>query len=292
MTKTNNVVPMGNNQLATKTDFKQDILASDIIIPAVYLMQSGSGPVKLRKSHQSGEIREGDIIRATTLEKLGDDKKGVNIIPLRFQNTWVESECTGNANGKKLFSYRGVVGRNAGNERLPFTFYRDVQKGIERNENFTGATEWTRMKVISVYALVQEDVEAYNAEVKKALENGEMPDINKSLRPVCIPFRMSSYKAGQRVVDFFASYEDFRQSNPNLKSYGFTMPLTCKRVEGKPGQGSYMVYEVGNSKGIKDADLLKTAETWYNRLCSSSVKVDESGMEEADDSRTAEQSQF
>lgn len=266
---------------AVPTPPTQTVLATDIVVPSLYLMQGLSQAVVDKKA----DI--GNIIRSTTLETVAGPDKTINFVPLRMTTTWIEKECIGNKGGKDKFEYRRTVPRTAKNERSDWNFYRDAN-GKESPEPFLGATKWMRTKTINVYALLVDDVTGYNAEIKKAVESGEMPDLTKSLLPVCIQFRNTSFKAGQNVANFYMQFEDMRKYNAALKSYSYMMPLSCKKEEND--DGTFYVYQVGGAKKLDDT-LLPQAELWYNRLGSSDVKVDESGLDETS-GRATEQSQF
>src|SRR4051812_2896032 len=66
----------------------QEVLASDFVTPKILIMQGLSELLKDRTKRLS----QGDIVRSTTGEKLGDDKNPVEFIPLRYNSKWMLSE--------------------------------------------------------------------------------------------------------------------------------------------------------------------------------------------------------
>lgn len=255
---------------------EQRVLSTDTIIPRLLLMQAMSEAVL------DGKAKIGDMVKNTTLAKVGDAATPISFVPLRMDTAWLEQEKVGNK-----FEFRKSVERTPLNEKDSWKFFRD-QSGKETGVTFPGATEWQRTKVINVFALILEDVVAYTTEVKKALDSGEMPDLNKSLLPVQISFRSMSFRAGQAVNNYYLQYLDMKQYNPNLKSYAYSMPLSCKQE--KNDKGTYFVYEVGQAKKLDEAHLA-TAATWYNRLHSGDVKVSDESQDE-ESGRATEKSQF
>lgn len=244
---------------------EQQVLATDTSVPRLLLMQAMSEAVL------EGKAKIGDMVRNTDLVRVGGPDKTVSFIPLRMEQAWLEQEKVGNK-----FEYRKNTPRTHSNERLEWRFHRN-QTGQEFTSAQVGTTEWQRTKVINLYALLLDDVVAYTAEVKKALETGDMPDLTKSLLPVQISFRSMSFRAGQAVNNYYLQYLDMKQYNPNLKSYAYSMPLSCKQE--KNDKGTYFIFEVGGAKKLDEA-LLPTVATWYNRLHSGDVKVDESSPDE------------
>lgn len=226
---------------------REEILKSDVIIPKLLLMQGLSDFVNERKAQQ------GDIMRSTTIEKLGDPEHPISFIPLTFTNDWrLEEE----ENGK--YKFRGNEPRTAKNEDSPWEF--------EKN-----GTRWKRTKVINVFALLPQDIKAEQAEVEKFKTTGEMPDLNKTLLPVVISFRSTSYNAGKAVATHFAKAA--AMAKYGVKPYGFSLQLKC--YADKNEKGAYYVYEIGQGGQVSAAELEKAHE-WYQILSTQKVQVDES----------------
>lgn len=250
--------------MAKTPDQGPTILATDIIVPKILLMQGLSELVDQRKA------QAGDFIRSTTEAKLGDDKSGpIDFIPLKVTTEWREEEKIG-----QKFEFRKTLPRTPANEDYPWSFYRNPQGQEFDRPGQLGATEHRRVKVINCYALLPSDIDAFETEMKKAAENGEMPDLNKTVLPTLISFRSTSYNAGKTVTTFFAQIREMLQFNTEVKSYGYTLPLTC--FGDKNDKGSYYVMKVGTPKRL-DTKYLQMAKSWFERLSAmKEIKVDES----------------
>lgn len=230
----------------------QNVLASDLIIPKVLLMQGLSELVTARKAQL------GDMVRSTTGEKLGDPEHPIRFIPLKMTSEWIVQEKIG-----KKYEYRRTEPRTAANENAPWEFKQD-------------GTEWKRTKVINVYALLPQDIANFQAEIKRLQASGEMPDLNKTLLPVVIPFRSTSFNAGRSVATFFSKVAEMAQYG-QAKSFGYTMALSC--YEDKNDQGAYYVYEAGDIKPL-DKVMHAEAERWSNTLNQmQTIRIDETDDE-------------
>lgn len=251
--------------LATSApDAGPTILATDIIVPKILLMQGLSELVDQRKA------QAGDFVRSTTEAKMGDDKSApIDFIPLKVVTEWREEEKVG-----QKFEFRKTLPRTPANEDYPWSFFKNPQGQEFDKPGQLGATEHRRVKVINCFALLPSDIDAFNAEMAKAAETGEMPDLNKTVLPIQISFRSTSYNAGKTVTTFFAQIREMLQFNPNVKSYGYTLPLSC--FGDKNDKGSYYVMKVGTPKKL-DEKYLSMAKSWYERLAAmKEIKVDES----------------
>lgn len=245
----------------------QQILSTDILIPKLLLMQGQSEFVKERKA------RDGDFVRSTTVETLGGPEQGISFIPLKMTTEWREEERVG-----QKFEFRRTIPRTPANEHNPWSFWRNAQGMDFDKPGQLGATEWRRVKVLNCFALLPTDIDAFDAEMAKAAESGEMPDLTKTVLPLVISFRSTSFNAGKQVATFFAQVEEMRQHVPNVKPYAYTLPLGCKLD--KNDQGSFYIFQVGQPKKL-DPKYLAQAERWFNTLNSmKEVRIDESGERE------------
>ena len=250
-------------QLATvEQNGAQEILKSDVIIPKLLLMQGLSDLVSQRKAQQ------GDIVRSTTGEVVGGPDKPLSFIPITFQNLWMLTE---EVNGK--FEWRATEPRTARNENEPWEFEKHGSK-------------WRRVKVVDCYALLPQDIEAEAKEIAKFQETGEMPDLNKTLLPVVISFRSTSYNAGRAVVTHFTKAAGMAKYG--AKPYGFTLDLSCH--QDKNDKGSYYVFTVNQGKAVAK-DVVAKAEEWYHILSTQKVQVDNSD-DVADTSAVGESDKF
>jgi hypothetical protein len=198
------------------------------------------------------------MVRSTTAEKLGGPDQPVQFIPLKMTTEWILAERVG-----KNFEYRKTEPRNAGNENLPWEFKQN-------------GADWKRTKVINVYALLPQDILNFQTEIKRLAETGEMPDLNKTLLPVVISFRSTSYNAGKSVATFFSKIAEMSQYGV-AKPYGYTMSLSC--YQDKNDDGTYYVFEAGDTKAL-DKALLPEAERWFNTLnAMQTIRVDDTDEE-------------
>ncbi len=238
-----------NNAVATHhAPANEAILKSDIVIPRVLLMQGLSEFVAQRKAQM------GDMVRSSSVEVIGGPEKPISIIPLMHTNEWRMEEKIGNK-----FEFRGNEPRTAKNEDLPWDFKHN-------------GADWKRTKVINVFALLPGDVEAESAEIKRAQDSGDMPDVAKVLMPVVVSFRSTGYNAGKAVVTHFAKAASMAQYG--AKAHGYSLPLRCK--EDKNDKGTYYVWDVGPSIKATKEQVAK-AEEWLAIISSTKVKIDETG---------------
>lgn len=254
----------------------EQILASDVVIPRLWLMQGLSEMVS------EGRAKPGEIRRSVGGDLVGDPTHPIEFIPLTFQNKWVIQESP--KPGAK-YEYRKTLSRDGGldDSRKIIT----DQTGENLPWDFThGGTQWKRVKVLNVFALLVSDIEAELAEFAKFKATGEIPDLNKTLLPVMISFRSTSYNAGKGVVSHFVKALSPAQAKFGVKPYQYTLKLSC--YSDKNDKGTFFVYDVGQgrkceseAKGGKPE--LERATDWAKTLGANidSVKVDDSEEGEA-----------
>jgi hypothetical protein len=224
----------------------EEILSSDIMIPKLLLMQGLSELVN------EGKARQGDMVRSTTGEVLGNAKEAVEFIPLTFYNQWIIQELVG-----KKYEYRGVEPMTAKNQDLPWEFEHNGSK-------------WKRVKSINVYALLPKDIARERKEVQAALAAGSLPDPSTALMPVLISFRSTSYNAGKTIVTHFARAQKYK-----VPAYVSTLKLTC--TQDKNDLGSFFVFGV-EPAGKTAQDDQTVAQEWYQILSQGKHKVDDSDL--------------
>ena len=233
------------------------VLKSDVVLPKLLLMQGLSDLVSERKAQQ------GDFVRSSTAEKLGDNTTPVEFIPLTFQNLWLVSEDQ-KGDGKK-YEFRRYEPRTALNENDPWDY---IEAG----------TKWKRTKIMSLFALLPKDIEAQAKMLKEFEETGEMPDVDKVLLPVVIQFKNTSFKAGKEVATLFAKAESIsRTLGKTVPAFGTTMRLSC--VSDKNDKGNFYVMKV-ESAGKTKAEYKDSAANWYSQLMSlgAAIKIDDSDV--------------
>lgn len=252
------VVKTNTNMPATFMQSEQ-VLKSDIVIPKLLLMQGLSDFVSDRKA------QAGDMVRSTNAEALGSDKKPMDIIPLTFQNLWMVSE---NLSGDgKTFDFTGYEARTIHNENEEWEFFKDGHK-------------CKRTKVMNLFALLPQDIDAQSAMLAEFEKTGAIPDVDKALLPIVIQFRSSSFKAGKDVATIFAKARSISEmTGKNIPAYGTTLKLSC--YQEKNDKGTFFIYSVSPAGKTKDT-YLEVAKTWYEILMkqTAAIKVDEGKEEE------------
>lgn len=230
---------------------REQVLSSDVKIPRILLMQGLSDFVKQRKA------QHGDIVRSTSIEKLGDFEVSLEFIPLTFRNRWNLFEKVG---GK--LEYRGTEERNAKNETLPWEY---THNGLP----------WKRVKVIDVFALLTKDIDAEQTGIEEFKKTGKLPDLNKTLLPVVISFRVTSYRAGQDVVTHFTKAQGMSKAiGAPVKAHAYTLWLGCQPDKNDKGH-EYNVFTVKSGGAAKPAHV-EVADNWYQIIASKpDIKVDE-----------------
>ncbi len=240
---TNTPVTRETNQMAQYQGPPPQILRSDIKVPYITLGQGLSDAVVERK------VQLGDIYRSTSAEILGNPDKPVEAIFLHYPKAdWVLEQ-----KGKSKFEFRGTMGRNAANETLPWSYFAD-DEGEEMKQGERGATEWRRVKRLTVFAILPADIDAALVEMAKA-EKGELPDPSKALTPVAFSFRSSSYDCGKEVCTFFSQAQSMK-----VPIWRYQIPMFD--VLAQNNQGSFYTWKTDRTKakGVKPEHLPLVSE--------------------------------
>jgi len=250
------------------------IVAGDVVIPRLLLMQGQSEFIIERKKSPAGDlIQQGDIVRSTTLDVLATPEKPLRFIPLTAPvSTWVRLT---KPPGAERWAFRGMEARNAKNDHLDWSFFAD-KDGRELPQNAPGAQEWKRVKCLSAYFLLPADIDAHAAERAK-VEKGEEPDLSKALTPVLAVFRSTSFKAGKELVTHFTQAAGFRQ-----KASDYSLELSC--FLDKNDQGSFYVFSVDrNQRKATPTEYRASAEEWKNIIMTQPLAVDSTGEDLGDE---------
>jgi len=240
----NEVAERQSNAPSTQVNQADQVLRSDILVPYVVLAQASSESVKERKAQM------GDIIRSTNFEKLGDPDKGIEVIFLHNPKTnWIVEQKEGNR-----YAFRRIEPRTAANETAEWNFWGD-KDGNELPPGTPGGSEWRRVKQLMAFAILPQDIAAYEEEMKK-VEQGELPDPSKALTPVIVSFRASSYKAGKEVATFFTQAKSMR-----VPIHRYKLKLSCTLE--KNDDGSFYVWNVDRAKPIAvPKEQLEVVQEW------------------------------
>lgn len=228
------------------------IVPGDVLIPRLLLQQGMSEFVKERKAQM------GDMVRSTNAEKLGDPDTMMEFIPLSLpMATWIE---TRKPEGSSRFLYKKRIARNADNDRDPFNYYVVTDpKGNETEyaSPVPNSVHHQRIKCLSLYIMLPQDIEAFEVEKKKA-QSGEMPDVSKALAPLLVEFRSTSFKAGKEISTYFTQAAQF-----GAKPYQAILKLGCTLEQND--QGAFYVFNVDRSKLIPvKKEYMPQLEYWAN----------------------------
>lgn len=262
----------------------QEVVSSDTIIPRMLIGQGTSPAVTTRK------VQLGDMYRSTNNEVFGNPDKSIDVVPIMMTNTWINFQTAKSA-GTTMPAFRGMEHRGItkrdqngaaleSNEGLPWEY-----KGINGEEMF-------RRKAIVLYALLPSDIVAYEAEIKKAIESGTTPDINKNIMPVVLTFQSTGFKyGGKKCASFF---QDVKQTAARLADrmtiapFQYVLTVSSKQVS--KGQQTWYVFDILGKKSLVDSKatpevqaeqiaVRAEAARWSHYLSKTTVKVDDTNGE-------------
>lgn len=243
-----------NKQLAVNTN-TSDILSSDVVIPRLLLMQGMSDLVKTRKA------QAGDIVRSVDAYKMGSPDATFEFIPLSTPiPSWIiERKLEGN----NRFTYFSREKRTAKNEMAPWQYTADM----DGNEG-KGNIQYRRIKCLSLYVLLPQDIDAFMVEKKKA-ENGEMPDLSKALTPLLVEFRSTGFRAGKEITTYYTQASQFG-TNPSY----YKLKLGCAMESSD--DNDYYVFTVDRAKPTPITKEQKSyVDYWTGIVNAGNVKVDD-----------------
>lgn len=265
-----NALAAQSNQVMVPQSFQDDqVLRSDIIVPYLVKQEGMSDFVQARKA------QIGDICKSTNPTKLGDPEHPIEVIFLH--NPKAEWALEQKQAKSDKFKFRRAIERNGVNENQSWSYWSDDQGLVELPANSPGATEWKRVKRLSVFALLVSDIEAEKIERVKA-SVGDLPDPSKALTPVIISFRVMSYNGGKEVSTFFTQAKSL-----GVAIWRYRMPMAV--VFESNDRGSYYVWapDRNNAKAVAKEDL-PTVTAWAQIVGSGKgLKVDESGEQSGDE---------
>lgn len=245
--------------------FEQDIVASDIKVPAILLGQPMSQAVKDRKV-LAGQMFRNDTLRVVGEAKVGDTpEKDINLIPLKIENIWQDYAING-SDKKWVRTY----GRIAANDKL--------------DRDFTeGAQNMTRVRGVRVYGVLLEDCRAFLDEMKMVLASGGIPDLSKQLSPVSFLFKSGSFKtAASPTVKFFSDIKAFARQFPNMAPFLYALPVRAGVAKNQEGR-EYFQFQVLPQLQIADAEIVAMGRDWFNVMKNATVIVSEDTETDGDE---------
>ena len=255
-----------SNDLTIQNSNNTGVVAGDVLIPRLLLQQGMSDFVKERKAQM------GDMVRSTDAQKLGDPETKMEFIPLSQPiGTWIESY---KPEGFTKFKYKRRIARTAANDRSRFDYYvsTDPATGVETEYDtpVANSVPHKRVKCLSLYILLPQDIAAFELEKKKAMEGG-IPDVSKALAPLMVEFRSTSFNAGKELTTFYTQTLQF-----GAKPYQYVLKLGCSLESN--GDNSFYVYNVDRSKiTTVSPAYMAQVEYWANIVRNpNSLKIDDS----------------
>lgn len=231
----------------------QEIVASDIRVPAILLGQPMSDAVKARKV-LAGQMFRNDTLRVVGEAKVGDtEAKDVNLIPLKIENIWQDYAIQG-TDKKWVKTYQ----RTAGNDNLE----RDFAEGAQK---------MTRVRGVRVYGVLIEDARAFIDEMKTVVEQGGIPDLSKQLSPVSFLFKGGSFKtAASPVVKFFSDVKSYARQFPNVAPFLYSLPVHADIAKNQEGR-EYFQFQVLPQQQIKDPEIVAMGRDWFKIMANATI---------------------
>lgn len=258
-----------NKTVAIPNKGTTSMLATDVIIPRLLLMQGPSDFVKARKAQM------GDIVSSVGAKKLGDPETMVDFIVLSEPvPTWIEEI---QQVGSQRYKFKRIVPRTAKNTNDEWYYFVD-KDGNEVSENSAGAFKARRVQCLSTYILLEKSIEEFYEEKKKAMSgNIANLDLSKALTPFLVTFRSTSLKAGKEINTYLTSVAQFR-ANPTH----FSIKLGCA-LETK-NSDTYYVFTIDRSapKPIKN-EYVEDVDYWASIVKTQNLRVDETEDGSAED---------
>ncbi len=223
----------------------EQIDGRDVVLPALYLMQSNSEWVKDEKA------KNGDIVKSTGTQVVARKRESLVFIPLAFNKSFRIVEKKGN--------------KWVRNE--PFDPRIADQWDFQEN-----GKDLKRVGCINVYAFLLTELEAQEKAKAEAASKGDMMDPSAVALPVLISFRSTGYKAGKEVITHFALAQ-------RVKSEPYMGKLELSTHEQTNEDGTFNVYDVKPFKDGKRVDpaFIPDCKEWRKLMLAGQVKVDESG---------------
>lgn len=233
----------------------EEIDSSDVILPAVYLMQ--------KMSEWVGDelAKAGQFVKSINKQVIGGRGQSVNLVPLSFNKSFRIAESAGN--------------KWVRNE--PWDPAKSQEWELEE-----GGRTLKRVKCINVYALLVPELIAEAKEKEAVAKSGEMFDLEKALTPVLISFRSSSFKAGKVLTDHFAKAQQY-------KAEPFVTTFKLDSLEQSNDDGDFYVADVV-SAGKTPKEFYETCGYWRGLILKGKTKVVES--EETSSDTASEPSQY
>lgn len=210
----------------------EGLSADDILLPKILLMQPMSELVV------DEQAAPGEMLDSLTKEKLGDQKKDLEIIPINMFKTWVISRKDG-----QKFKFVKQEPRNAANDNLPLEY---TENGIE----------YRRDKVLNFYCLKASEAK------------------NPDALPIVASFRRTSTQAGKQIATHFQkavmmgkppackTLKLISKKTSNDKGTYYIFDVTNGRsTEAEEIQKAFQWHQQIKSAGVKvdDADLTEEA---------------------------------
>jgi hypothetical protein len=190
----------------------------------------------------------GDIVNSVSAKILGGKgTKSVEIIPImKLPSTWVINELVMEGGALKK-KFKEMIEVNAQNENWDWTI-KDAKGNVTHERDYT----------INFFVLVVDDITGF---------------------PYQLSFRRTSLRAGKKLSNHFQEC-----MKDKVAPARYALKLSCRK-EMKDKQ-AYWVYELEGEKRKTSESELSTAYQWFTTFKDSIPKIDQSDLEEADETVT------
>ena len=221
-----------------------DFDPSDILIPRILLAQSMS------KSVKNVGARPGDLLNSVELSKLGDESVPVEFIPITKFKTWTRFFCP---RGAKKFEFQDILPMDMGNlSKADLGKQMGEMRGVEMLE---GGDKMRWDATLNFYVILTAEFKAGR------------------FIPYMLSCRMTSYYAGKQIVGHFTDLARMKKM-----PFAKTLVLKSKPSQNKAGD-EFSVFSVSSAGRPTTQDEYTEAKLWFDRIRTSSLKVDNSDLE-------------
>jgi len=226
---------------------------TELLIPKLLLMHPTSELV------QEGTFASGDLVRSTDKKILGNAKKGVKIIPILYNRTWVENKHNGSQ-----FVWDHEREWNAANASDVWEYEVD-------------GVQWKRQKAYNFYAILADTV-----------EGTELPIVK-------IQFKSASSRAGRTLADFFAKLgvlnkARIQQKKAPIYPASYIWDLKSELVKGD--KNNYQTFTITQA-GETPKELVAEAANWFVTMTQEAHRIkDDAAAEALEGSGLSEEAPF
>ena len=206
----------------------------DLLIPRICVAQGTSDITK------QGKAKPNDIYETGNKTILGDAKKPVNFVPLKFFKTWVHCEMV-----KNQPQYRSMEPYIAANANK-----------YQYEEKKEDGTLWRHYEVLNFYVLLSDEIE------------------NGTAFPYLLSFRSSNKKKGRPLINYMARARAIQPPQPLC-----SMTFSLGSVLTSNDTNSWFTFDVSTAGATPRPHVEKALE-WLNTVNSMSASIKHTDMED------------